>query len=61
MAENPRQRIGPRDRPAENTPGDRESTRKLWISYGFLIRPLTHVRIDDPLGDYSEQTGAQFG
>ncbi|MEN8149878.1 MAG: hypothetical protein ABFS86_08650 [Planctomycetota bacterium] len=36
---------------------ERKTRPEFRVLYGFLLR----VRIDDPLGDYSEQTGAQFG
>jgi len=58
MAEQPRKRA---DRAAETGTGDRDSFQRLRVTYGYLMRFRADIPIDDPLGDYSEQTGAQFG
>ena len=53
MTETPHRNVGPKELPA----AERKVQPEFRVLYGFLLR----VRIDDPLGDYSEQTGAQFG
>ncbi len=53
MAESARLNVGSKELPAVETKAQPE----FRVLYGLVVR----VRTDDPLGDDSEQTGAQFG